>query len=127
MAMKGLESSRNRDPAVEGSTWIIGCFTSPEPIRKANCTVELCLWIDRDSERLLNTTLSDGDTPAIILDQTLRLIWNSDVPLNRLNVESEELGTYLKPHLRELGITVDVTKTPAFHRWRKQISTTIRS
>ena len=90
-------------------TWIVGTFKSPQPVYK-NRDVRfprLCIWVENDSGRLLNTTIFEDRIELMVLDQTMRLIINSGHKPKKIVVHSDAMHYVMHPVLRKLNIACE--------------------
>jgi len=116
--------------ALTQQSWTVGCFRSPQPVRRRETAVYpfLCVWIDRDSGRLLNTTITDGNVEETVCDQTLRLMKNCLQRPKRVFVADEELAGRIEQAMQNLDIPVKLdAESPGFERVRERIIASINS
>jgi len=97
-----------------GGVWILGSFLSPQPIWRDQAAwyPRLCTWVEKDSGRLLNTTIFEDNIELMILDQTLRLIISTAQKPSTIVVEYDEMFTLLKPAMEKLNINTIIEKAP---------------
>ena len=99
-------------------TWILGTFKSPQPIYKNSDVrfLRLCIWVENDTGRLLNTTIFEDRIDLMVLDQTMRLIINSGHKPKKIVVHSDAMHDVMHPVLRKLNIACEKEEPSRFFR-----------